>query len=247
MSAAGGAAWMHSSGELDAIFAVRAAAVEAHMSQGCAHRGALCAGAAHTMSIRPRPQRLHHLGPGASARGCAGPRPRASRRREAGPSVRPAHPGQRQRQYPRLPDDRRHAGAAPFPARRRCARGRRSAASRRHGARQDQPARAVLWMDQQQSGVRRGAQSLRSRRAFPAAAAAARRRDRRASRAARHRGRYGRIHPRACGILRHRRFSPDHRPLLHPRLRTDLAALRSGRTACAQRGRSRAVRFGGGQ
>ena len=84
-------------------------------------------------------------------------------------------------------------------------------------------------LDQQQSGVRRGAQSLR-----PHAHSRRQQRrhgggDRRAPGAARSRRRHGRVHSRACGILRHRRLPTDHRALLDPRLRADFPAVRSGR------------------
>ena len=49
---------------------------------------------------------------------------RAPRRRQAGAAVRPAHSGQGQRQHARLPDHRRHSGAAHFSPPGRCAGGR---------------------------------------------------------------------------------------------------------------------------
>ncbi len=55
------------------------------------------------------------------------------------------------------PDHRRHAGAAPFSSRGGRAGGRRPACRRRHRARQDESARTLLRLDQQQSRLRRRA------------------------------------------------------------------------------------------
>ena len=64
-----------------------------------------------------------------------------------------------------------HARAAQLPAARGCAAGCGAEGRRRHRARQNQPARALLWLDQQQPRLRRGAQPLRSGAGIPAAAA----------------------------------------------------------------------------
>ena len=118
-----------------------------------------------------------------------------------------------------------------------------AARGRRDRARQDQPARAVVRLDQQQPELRRGAQPVRPARASPAAAAAAPpRRLRRTSR----RSASPRI-PRARSACRRRcAASPasGRRPGRYPtqRLRADIGAVRPGRSACAQRRRSGAVR-----
>jgi hypothetical protein len=82
--------------------------------------------------------------------------------REARPAARPADSGQGQRQYARLPDERRHGGSAPIPSGRGRAAALPAACRRRHRPRKDQPARAVVRLEQQQSRVRGRAQSLRS-------------------------------------------------------------------------------------
>ena len=142
--------------------------------------------------------------------------------------VRSSHSGERQRQYPGLSDDRRHrwrCGTLPGGGR---TRGRCTARRCAVARQTNQP--NCRMADQNNSGVWRHNPTTSC--AFRRRSGAPRRQSPRIS-PARGRG-HRRLDPRSRGLLRHCRFSSDHGALLHSRVCADIAALRPGRTACAQ-------------
>src|SRR5262245_50847886 len=95
-------------------------------------------------------------------RAAARRRPAASARRAARAAAWSAARAQGQHRYLRFSDHRRNASSRGASAETQRSDRAALARCRRHRARQNQSARACLWSDEQQHGVRSGAQSVRS-------------------------------------------------------------------------------------